>query len=113
MDNLNIINFAEIAAKTTEPYKNIPLTSANDHVIRLSVMTGPFYWHLHPNSDETFLSVEGSLVIELDNGTIQLTPGQLYTVPRNTNHRTRPGGARSVNLTFELENIETIKVEKP
>lgn len=109
----HIVNFASIAAGTTDPYKNIPLTAVNDHVIRLSVMTGPYYWHRHPNSDETFLSVEGALIIELDNETIELSPGQLFTVPKNANHRTSPKGARSVNLTIELQNIETIKIGKP
>jgi mannose-6-phosphate isomerase-like protein (cupin superfamily) len=110
---MDIINFSSIAAHTKESYKNIPLTGINDHVIRLSIMTEPYFWHRHPNSDETFLSVEGSLIIELDNETIELSPGQLFTVPKNANHRTRPGGPRSVNLTFELQNIETIKIAKP
>jgi hypothetical protein len=34
-------------------YKNVPLSLINDHVIRLSVMTELFYWHYHPDSDET------------------------------------------------------------
>ena len=109
---LTVIDFASIAARGTESYRNIPLTGVNDHVVRLSIMTEPYFWHRHPNSDETFLSVDGSLIIELDNETIELSPGQLFTVPKNANHRTRPGGARSVNLTFELQNIETVRVEK-
>ena len=109
----HIIDFASVAARTTELYKNIPLTGVNDHVVRLSIMTEPYFWHRHPNSDETFLSVEGSLIIELENEIIELSPGQLFTVPKNANHRTRPGGPRSVNLTFELQNIETIRIEKP
>ena len=104
-----IVDFAALAASSTEPYKNVPLTVVNDHVIRLSIMTEPFYWHRHPNSDETFLSVEGSLYIDLDNETIELSPGQLFTVPKNAHHRTRPKGARSVNLTFELLDIETVR----
>ena len=107
----HIIDFASIAARGTESYRNIPLTGVNDHVVRLSIMTEPYFWHRHPNSDETFLSVEGSLIIELGNETIELTPGQLFTVPKNASHRTRPGGARSVNLTFELQSIETIRID--
>ena len=111
MDNPSntIVNYAAIIAANTESYKNVPLTDVNDHVIRLSIMTEPFYWHRHPNSDETFLSVEGTLLIDLDNETIELSPGQLYTVPKNANHRTRPKGPRSVNLTFELKEIETVR----
>lgn len=90
-------------------YKNIPISLINDHVVRLSIMTEPFYWHAHPNSDETFLVMEGILCIDLEDRTVELAPGQLFTIPANTRHRTRPKGARSVNLTFELAAMEIIK----
>jgi mannose-6-phosphate isomerase-like protein (cupin superfamily) len=35
-------------------------------------------------------------------------PGQLVTVPAGTLHRTRPAGARSVNLTFERVGATTV-----
>jgi len=93
-------------------YANFPLAFVNDHIVKVSIMTEPFYWHLHPNSDETFLVVEGSLYIDLETTTIELSPGQLFSIPKNTKHRTRPNGNRSVNLTFEHQNIETIKMEQ-
>ncbi|SHN17354.1 cupin domain-containing protein [Mucilaginibacter sp. OK098] len=110
---LTVIDISGKTAEISDLYKNLPLTFINDHVIRVSVMTQPFYWHLHPNSDESFLVIEGSLLIDLENTTIELLPGQLFTVPKNTNHRTRPGGSKSVNLTFELKDIETIKTDDP
>jgi mannose-6-phosphate isomerase-like protein (cupin superfamily) len=90
-------------------YKNVPLSLINDHVIRLSVMTEPFYWHYHPDSDETFLVLEGIVCIDLEDRTVELGPGQLFTIPANVRHLTRPQGNRSVNLTFELAAMETIK----
>ena len=108
---LTVIDIGDKAAGIKELYKNIPLTFINDHVIRLSVMTQPFYWHLHPNSDESFLAIEGGLLIDLENTTIELLPGQLFTIPKNTSHRTRPMGDKSVNITFELRDIETIKTD--
>ena len=90
-------------------YKNVPLSLINDHIIRLSVMTEPFYWHYHPNSDENFLVLEGIVCIDLEDRTVELGPGQLFTIPANVRHRTRPQGNRSVNLTFELAAMETIK----
>jgi mannose-6-phosphate isomerase-like protein (cupin superfamily) len=90
-------------------YKNVPISLVNDHVVRLSVMTEPFYWHHHPNSDETFLVIEGIVCIDLEDRVVELAPGQLFTIPANVRHRTRPKGARSVNLTFELAGMETIR----
>jgi mannose-6-phosphate isomerase-like protein (cupin superfamily) len=88
-------------------YDNHPVATVNDHVVRISTMTHPYHWHSHPNSDETFLAVEGGLVIEFEHGEIQLAPGQMTTVPRGLRHRTRPLGRRSVNLIFEAANTET------
>src|ERR1700730_14059932 len=89
---------------------NHPIATTNDHVIRISVMTQPYHWHLHPNSDETFLVVEGRLKIEFEDGALELGPGQMVTVPRGVRHRTRPVGDRSVNITFEAAKAETIAV---
>ena len=71
-------------------------------------MTGGYPWHLHPNSDETFIVMEGTLVIETKDKVLDLLPGQLATIPANVAHRTRPAGARSVNLTVENQKNETV-----
>src|ERR1700676_579373 len=101
-----------LTAETTTQfeYDNHPIAVTNDHVVRISTMTAPYHWHFHPNSDETFLVIEGRLAIEFEQGSLELLPGQLLTVPRGVRHRTRPVGARSVNLTFEMAGSETVAV---
>ncbi len=96
-----------ISAAITEAYDNRRIARVNDHEIRMSVMTSGFRWHRHPDSDETFAVLEGALVIEFEAGEVVLRPGQLLTVPRGVLHRTRPEGARSVNLTFERAGAAT------
>lgn len=91
-----------------EPYHNVSLAKINDHEIRMSVMTEQFRWHRHPDSDETFYGIDGELVIEFEEREVVLKPGQFVTVPAGTLHRTRPGGERSVNLTFERVDADTI-----
>jgi mannose-6-phosphate isomerase-like protein (cupin superfamily) len=48
------------------------------------------------------------LIIEFTDGEVALNPGQFLTVPAGVRHRTRPGGKRSVNLTFEKRDAETV-----
>src|SRR5262245_55589145 len=91
-----------------EPYRNVSLAEINDHEIRMSVMTEQFRWHRHPDSAETFLGIDGGLVIEFEDREVTVLPGQLVTVPAGTLHRTRPAGSRSVNLTFERKDAETV-----
>jgi mannose-6-phosphate isomerase-like protein (cupin superfamily) len=106
---LTLVDMSTVAKAVTNSYQNFPIALLNDHVIRMSIMTDPFYWHFHPNSDETFLVVEGTIYIDLDDRTVELSAGQLFTIPMNVNHRTRPKTPRSVNLTFESQKMETVK----
>lgn len=96
-----------LGAAVTDAYRNESLGPVNDHEIRLSVMTHAFPWHRHPDSDETFMVLEGELVIEFEADQVTLKPGELLTVRRGVLHRTRPGKARSVNLTFERVGATT------
>jgi mannose-6-phosphate isomerase-like protein (cupin superfamily) len=105
---LEKIDFGGLAGINRGPYFNTAVGVVNDHVVRVSVMTSAYPWHFHPNSDETFIGVEGVVIIETADGEVELAPGNSVTVPRNVVHRTRPKGERSVNLTVERGDMETV-----
>jgi len=104
------INPLRESRSISAPYHNSRVAAANDHEIRMSVMTAGFEWHSHPNSDEIFFVIEGELLIELEEREVRLGEGDLFTVPKGVVHRTRPVGARSVNLTFERGEAGTVYV---
>lgn len=104
----NPIDPLALSREVTKPYHNVSLGSVNDHEIRLSVMTSQYRWHRHPDSDETFYCVDGELIIEFPDHEVVVHPGQLVTVPAGMLHRTRPADERSVNLTFERIDAQTI-----
>jgi mannose-6-phosphate isomerase-like protein (cupin superfamily) len=103
-----LVDPGALSASVADPYRNVSLSVVNDHEIRMSVMTQQFQWHHHPNSDETFIGVQGELIVEFSDREIVVKPGQILTVPAGTLHRTRPAGTRSVNLTFERIGADTI-----
>ena len=98
----------KVSREIEQAYHNRRLMAVNDHEIRMSVMTHAFPWHHHPQSDETFYCLDGQLIVEFADGEVALDPGELLTVPAGVRHRTRPGGERSVNLTFEKRDSETV-----
>jgi mannose-6-phosphate isomerase-like protein (cupin superfamily) len=100
-------------AATSESYDNHPVARLNDHEVRISTMTEAYHWHCHPDSDESFLALEGGLFIDFDDRTVELRPGQMITVNRGVRHRTRPIGNRSVNLTFERAGALTQVLPPP
>lgn len=106
-----VIDLAAAATGVDGGYANFPLTTVDDHVVRMSVMTEPFYWHRHPGCDETFLVLEGTLLLETAHERVELGPGQLYTVPAGLAHTTSPVTDRSVNLTFERAGMSTERVD--
>jgi len=106
-------DFRSVVSEVRQGYLNQILTTVNDHAVHISVMDGPYFWHVHPESDETFIMLEGILIIDFDDGPVELHPGQILTVPARTRHRTRPAGARSVNLTVENANATTMRCDAP
>jgi len=106
-----LIDPLALSRLVTDDYSNVSLGNVNDHEIRMSVMTEQFRWHRHPHSDEAFYGVDGELIIEFEDGEVVVRPGQSVIVPAGTLHRTRPAGERSVNLTFERKDAETVFVD--
>ncbi|MCP3725329.1 cupin domain-containing protein [Paraburkholderia sp. CNPSo 3272] len=106
-------DFLAMTTALRDGYRNEVVTTVNDHDIHVSVMEVPFLWHFHPDSDETFIGIEGVLIIDFEDGTTELRAGQLLTIPAGVRHRTRPGSARSINLTVEKANATTIRCDAP
>lgn len=110
---LQVIDLAAEAAAVSEPYRNQVMSRVNGSCLRLAVFNDVYKWHHHPTSDELFLVVEGTLVIDLDGGTeLRLGPWQAVTIPAGTIHRTRAIG-RTVNLCFEELAADTVFVDAP
>lgn len=104
---LQVIDLAAEARAVTEPYRNQVLNRVNGACLRLAVFEGPYRWHKHPRSDELFIVLEGTLLIELQDGSsLRLGPLQAATVPAGVVHRTS-GIGRTVNLCFEELAAET------
>ena len=51
---------------------NQTLCKVNDSVVRLGVFEGEYHWHQHENDDEFFYVLEGKLLIDLPEGTVEL-----------------------------------------
>jgi len=86
---LEVINFTEIIGKCDKKWQNLSVSQVNDCLVRLGVIEGAFHWHRHDNEDEFFYVIEGTLLIDLEDKTVELAPKQGFTVPRGVNHRTR------------------------
>ncbi len=81
------VNLAEKLASFSDHWAPRIVARYNDNEIRLVKVEGEFIWHSHDDTDELFLVIEGALDIELRDRTVHLQPGELFVVPRGTEHR--------------------------
>ncbi|WP_332776071.1 cupin domain-containing protein [Polaromonas sp.] len=60
----------------------------NGHDVMVVKVQGEYKWHSHPDTDDFFLVLKGTLNIDLPGDrTVQLTAGQMFVVPRGVEHR--------------------------
>ena len=83
---------------------NQTLCQVNDSVVRVGIIEGEYHWHKHDNDDEFFLTMEGQLLFDLEDKTIELNPGHAFVIPRGVVHRTR-APRRTVILMVENAGI--------
>jgi dTDP-4-dehydrorhamnose 3,5-epimerase-like enzyme len=86
---LELIDVQKLQDDCQEDWFNQTLCQVNDSIVRLGIVKGEFHWHKHDHEDEFFCVVEGRLLIDLEDQTIELTPKQSFTVPKTVLHRTR------------------------
>lgn len=101
---LELIDIPALVAATTHPWYNQTLCQVNGSVVRLGVIQGEYHWHKHDEDDEFFLVVDGQLLIDLEDRTIELVLCQGFTVPRGVLHRTR-APTRTVIVMVENAGI--------
>jgi mannose-6-phosphate isomerase-like protein (cupin superfamily) len=71
----------------------------NDYDVRIAHTRGEHVWHVHEDTDEFFLGLDGRFDIALrgDDGaerTVTLRAGDVFVVPKGTMHKpSSPGGA--------------------
>ena len=81
------VDLAAVLATFNDPWSPRTVATLNDYDVRVVKTHGEFTRHSHPETDEVFLVLAGSLIIRLDDGEVTLGPGQLYVVPRGVYHQ--------------------------
>lgn len=104
-EHLQRIDVMKMLEACTDKWFNQTLTKVNDSVVRLGIVEGEYHWHKHDNDDEFFYVVTGQLLIDLENQTIELNPGQGVTITKGVMHRPR-APKRTMMLMVETSAIQ-------
>jgi mannose-6-phosphate isomerase-like protein (cupin superfamily) len=90
------VNFREKFGLIHEPWQPKVIAEMNDYQFRLVKLEGDFVWHDHQDTDETFIVLDGELRIDFRDGAVTLKAGELFVVPKGTEHK--PFAQREVKL---------------
>ena len=101
------VDLAAVLASVEEPWQPRTVATLNDYDVRVVHTLGEFTRHAHPDTDEMFVVLNGSLTIELDDAEVELAAGQLYVVPRGVPHRPRSAAGADVLLVEPSETVNT------
>ena len=101
---LELIDEKALADACRYKWYNQTLCQVNGSVVRLGVVQGEYHWRKHEDDDEFFYVVEGKLLIDIEDRTVELGPRQGFVIPKGVLHRTR-AAERTVMLMVENAGI--------
>jgi len=85
---MKVINLKEAGAAIPDLYQYETVARVNDHTFTLvRVKDRTLEFHVHPDSDEMFVIVSGSMELEFRDRIVKLNEGDMCVVPKGAGHR--------------------------
>ena len=104
-EHLQKMDIPQMVMECKDKWFNQTLSKVNESVVRLGIVEGEYHWHKHDNDDEFFFVLEGQLLIDLEDQTIELNPNQGVTITKGVMHRPR-ARRKTVMLMVETSAIQ-------
>lgn len=98
------INLTDALAAFDDVYSPRIVARMNDYDIKIAHTRGEHVWHVHRDTDEFFLVLDGQFDIAMRDPagaetTVVLRPGDTFVVPKGTEHK--PSSPGAAILMFE------------
>jgi mannose-6-phosphate isomerase-like protein (cupin superfamily) len=92
------VNLQAALRSFDEIYSPRIVTRMNDYDVRIAHAKGEHVWHVHEDTDEFFLVLDGQFDVALREGgaerVVSLRQGDVFVVPKGTEHKpSSPGGS--------------------
>jgi mannose-6-phosphate isomerase-like protein (cupin superfamily) len=59
----------------------------NDYDFKIVKFKGDFVWHRHPETDEAFIVMEGTLTMNFRDGKVEVGAGEMIVIPKGVEHK--------------------------
>jgi len=84
-DKINLLE--KFGKLPTGDYAVRLIAKMNDYDVKIVKFKGDFIWHSHPETDETFIIVEGTLVMNFRDRKVEVHTGEMIIVPKGVEHK--------------------------
>jgi mannose-6-phosphate isomerase-like protein (cupin superfamily) len=99
------VNLDEKLSRVSSYWEPKIVGELNGQHVRIVKFQGEFVWHSHRDEDELFMVLRGSFEMQLRDGVVTLSEGELIVVPRGVEHC--PKAAEEVHVLL-FEPAETL-----
>lgn len=93
---MEAVNLADKLAQFQDRWAPKIVGSYNGNDIMVVKAHGAFNWHSHPETDDLFLVLDGSITVQFRDREVHLQAGDLLIVPAGVEHR--PVAAHEAHL---------------
>ena len=87
MTEFRAINLEEKLSKFFEYWEPKIIAQMNNYNFKVVKFQGEFIWHSHDNTDEVFIVLDGKMSIAFRDGSVELKAGEMFVVPKSTEHK--------------------------
>ncbi len=82
-----VINIKEKLSKFSEHWSPRVVAQMNDYQFKVVKIKGDFTWHDHKDTDEVFMVIDGKMRIDFRDGSVELSNGEMFVVPKGLEHK--------------------------
>jgi mannose-6-phosphate isomerase-like protein (cupin superfamily) len=112
--NVDKINLSEKFGKLPDGDYSVRLVAKmNNYDFKIVKFKGDFIWHSHPETDETFIIMEGTLVMNFRDHKVEVNAGEMIVIPKGVEHKpSSEKGYRAILIEPEgVSNTGDVKSE--
>jgi mannose-6-phosphate isomerase-like protein (cupin superfamily) len=83
------INIADKFSKLPdEDYSVRIVAKMNNYEFKIVKFKGEFVWHSHPDTDETFIILNGKMLMHFREKIVEVSAGEMIVIPKGIEHKT-------------------------
>ena len=85
----------------------------NNYDFKIVKFKGDFIWHSHPETDETLIIMEGTLVMSFRDRKVEVRAGEMIVIPKGVEHKpSSENGYKAILIEPEgVSNTGDVKSE--